>query len=130
MDSTWNTYDDQGRIIQSNSGLNFCNIHEYGTCMIRAEDIYRMVGMKIESTTDAGGGSDKGYIDNGDWMEYQIVAPVIAVNGSNVTLLNNFRILILKHAITNGLLQLNVSYLTKGVYLLEKATEEQHLYGT
>jgi hypothetical protein len=42
---------------------------------IQAEDYKSMSGIDIETTTDAGGGQDVGWIDAGDWMEYQINVP-------------------------------------------------------
>jgi endoglucanase len=34
-----------------------------------------MSGVQTENTSDAGGGKDVGWIDNGDWMNYSISAP-------------------------------------------------------
>ncbi len=39
---------------------------------IEAEDYSDMYGVQTETTTDAGGGLDVGWIDDGDWMEYPI----------------------------------------------------------
>jgi beta-glucanase (GH16 family) len=40
---------------------------------IQAEDYSAMLGVQKENTTDAGGGQNVGYIDNGDWMAYNAV---------------------------------------------------------
>lgn len=40
---------------------------------IQAENYSAMLGVQIEGTTDAGGGSDVGYIDAGDWMAYNSI---------------------------------------------------------
>ncbi|MFL5728101.1 MAG: carbohydrate-binding protein, partial [Cytophagaceae bacterium] len=40
---------------------------------IQAENYSAMAGVQIEGTTDAGGGSDVGYIDTGDWMAYNAI---------------------------------------------------------
>ena len=39
---------------------------------IEAEDYTSMSGVVKENTSDAGGGQNVGYIDNGDWMEYNV----------------------------------------------------------
>lgn len=39
---------------------------------IEAEKFIAQYGVQIEETSDTGGGSDVGWIDNGDWMEYAI----------------------------------------------------------
>jgi hypothetical protein len=40
------------------------------TGVIEAESFSSMSGIQTEACTDAGGGSDVGYIDTGDWMAY------------------------------------------------------------
>ena len=40
--------------------------------LIEAEAYATMLGIKTESTSDIGGGTNIGYIDAGDWLEYQI----------------------------------------------------------
>ena len=42
---------------------------------IQAEDFYTMSGIQTETTSDEGGGINVGWIDNNDWMEYQIIVP-------------------------------------------------------
>jgi endoglucanase len=42
---------------------------------IEAESFNTQTGIQIETTTDAGGGSNVGYIDNGDWVQYAINVP-------------------------------------------------------
>lgn len=39
---------------------------------IEAETYSSMFGVLLESTSDEGGGSDVGWIENGDWMEYNV----------------------------------------------------------
>lgn len=39
---------------------------------IEAESYSSMSGIQLENTTDVGGGQNVGYIDNGDWMNYNI----------------------------------------------------------
>ena len=39
---------------------------------IEAENYYSQSGIQTETTSDTGGGSDVGWIDNGDWFEYAI----------------------------------------------------------
>ena len=34
-----------------------------------------MAGVQVETTTDAGGGQNVGYIDAGDWMSYDVTMP-------------------------------------------------------
>lgn len=46
---------------------------------IEAEKYIAQYGVQTEETSDTGGGSNVGYIDNGDWMEYAID------NSSNAT---------------------------------------------
>ncbi len=43
------------------------------TRTIQAEDYSAMLGVQKEPTTDAGGGQNVGYIDNGDWMAYNSI---------------------------------------------------------
>ncbi len=40
---------------------------------LQAENFNAMLGVQTEGTSDAGGGSNVGYIDNGDWMSYYAV---------------------------------------------------------
>lgn len=40
--------------------------------LIQAENWYAMVGVQTENTMDAGGGLNVAYIDNGDWMDYNV----------------------------------------------------------
>jgi hypothetical protein len=53
---------------------------------IEAENWKAMKGVQAETTTDAGGGKNVGYIENGDWMEYVYSAP------SSGTYTINFRV--------------------------------------
>ncbi|MDA8599208.1 carbohydrate-binding protein [Porticoccaceae bacterium] len=40
--------------------------------MIQAEDYSAMDGIQTETSSDVGGGSNIGYVDSGDWVEYKI----------------------------------------------------------
>jgi len=42
---------------------------------LQAESYCQMSGVQVEATTDAGGGSNLGYIDAGDWMTYTVDVP-------------------------------------------------------
>lgn len=42
---------------------------------LQAESFCQMSGVQVEATTDAGGGSNLGYIDAGDWMTYAVDVP-------------------------------------------------------
>jgi endoglucanase len=44
------------------------------TTRVEAESYTNMNGVVKETTSDAGGGQNLGYIDNGDWMDYSITA--------------------------------------------------------
>jgi hypothetical protein len=63
--------------------------------VIQAENYTYMAGIQTETTTDAGGGLDVGYIDAGDWMSYDVTIPTagtyrviyrVASPNSNTTL--------------------------------------------
>jgi endoglucanase len=43
-----------------------------GTVHVEAENWNNMSGVATENTTDVGGGKDVGWIDNGDWMDYNV----------------------------------------------------------
>ncbi len=43
---------------------------------IQAEDFSSMQGVQTEATTDDGGGINVGWIDNNDWMEYELDIPM------------------------------------------------------
>ena len=59
---------------------------------VQAEAYCAMSGIQLESTSDAGGGQNVGYIDTGDWMTYSVNVPAagsykvsyrVASTGSN-----------------------------------------------
>jgi beta-glucosidase len=60
-----------------NEVYNLSNDYNYLTIpgKIEAEDYSNMAGVQTENTSDAGGGLNVGYIDNGDWMDYLINIP-------------------------------------------------------
>ncbi len=84
------------RVYSANSGWNF-NWLEFltgapstaGSAIpgkIEAENYYVMSGVQSETTSDAGGGMDVGFIDTGDWMDYNVT-----VNAAGTYTLN-FRV--------------------------------------
>lgn len=62
-------YVDYVRVYQDAGGTN---PPAAGTT-IQAESYSNMLGVQTEATTDAGGGTDVGWIDAGDWMAYPAV---------------------------------------------------------
>ena len=65
--------------------------------IIQAEDYTNMSGVQTQTTSDDGGGLNVGWIDSGDWIEYEINVPNSATytihyrvaslnNGGNITL--------------------------------------------
>lgn len=71
------------RNIGSSHDIGAYEINYTGACInntvipaqIEAEDYSAMSGVQIDPTTDVGGGSNVGYIDAGDYMEYLIYVP-------------------------------------------------------
>jgi len=61
-----NMYVDYVRVYQ-NAGTNTSSI------TVQAENYSAMAGVQTETTTDAGGGLDVGWIDAGDWMAYNTI---------------------------------------------------------
>lgn len=60
-------YVDYVRVYQNGGGTNTF------TRQVEAESYSSMSGVQTETTTDAGGGSNVGYIDTGDWMAYNSI---------------------------------------------------------
>ena len=71
---------------------------------IEAEDFANQSGVQTENTTDTGGGKNVGYINNGDFVEYNIEAAsagdydvdlrvASATSGGTITLLSNGNVL-------------------------------------
>ncbi|MEP5338211.1 MAG: carbohydrate-binding protein [Algibacter sp.] len=56
----------------NNFTVSLVEADEKETVLIQAEDYSAMNGIKTETTEDAGGGENVGYIDANDWMEYDI----------------------------------------------------------
>ena len=54
-------------IVESNGGTGF---PIPGT--VQAEDFTAMNGIQLEGTTDTGGGENVGWVDAGDWMDYEV----------------------------------------------------------
>jgi len=57
---------------------------------IEAENYSGMNGIQTTSTQDAGGGQLVGWIDNGDWMDYQVSAPSAGSYAVNLRLASPF----------------------------------------
>jgi endoglucanase len=51
---------------------------------VEAESYTNMNGVVKETTSDAGGGQNLGYIDNGDWMDYSITASAAGTYAVNL----------------------------------------------
>lgn len=62
-----NMYVDYVRVYQDGGGTT------YPSTTIQAENYSSMAGVQTEATTDAGGGSNVGYIEAGDWMAYNSI---------------------------------------------------------
>jgi hypothetical protein len=63
----------------ANWNINWLEFYEAGKAppasnKIEAENYITMKGVQTEPTSDAGGGLNVGYIDNTDWMDYQVTA--------------------------------------------------------
>jgi hypothetical protein len=74
--------------VATNTGSTFSTV-------IQAENWISMSGVQTETTTDAGGGLNVGWIDAGDWMAYNVTIPTtgtyrviyrVASPNSNMTL--------------------------------------------
>ncbi len=80
------------------------------TIKVEAENFATMAGVQLENTSDAGGGLNVGYIDNGDWMDYSVTtlaASAFTVN-LRVAALNSGGQLQLKNAAGTVLATVNV----------------------
>jgi hypothetical protein len=69
------TATDNKGAIASDDVLVTVNAAPGNTTKIEAENYTAMSGIVKETTTDAGGGQNVGYIDPADWMEYTYAAP-------------------------------------------------------
>jgi Carbohydrate binding module (family 6)/Secretion system C-terminal sorting domain len=78
--------------------------------LIQAEDFSTMSGVQTEQTLDAGGGLDVGWIDQGDWMNYNVnvVAAGTYTVGFRIATTLNGGTLQLKDAAGNVLTTVNV----------------------
>jgi len=56
--------------------FSFFKVHAQSYNRIEAENYSAMNGVQTESTSDAGGGLNVGWIDQGDWMDYSVNVPV------------------------------------------------------
>jgi len=62
-------------IIKVNAALSGVTVSVPG--MVQAENYINMSGIQTEDTGDADGGRNVGWIDNGDWMDYNINAATV-----------------------------------------------------
>jgi len=68
---------------------------------IEAEAFSQMTGVAIETTGDTGGGQNVGYIEDGDWMDYQVEVTAAGAYSFNFRVANSYG---------NGILELrNIS---------------------
>ncbi len=65
-DVTWN--DKTSSLKIATNGAAF-------STLVQAESYTSMLGVQLETTTDAGGGQNVGWIDGGDWMAYNVTIP-------------------------------------------------------
>lgn len=59
----------------STSSLKIESNTNTSSIVVQAEDYNYMSGIATETTTDAGGGLDVGWIEAGDWMSYNVTIP-------------------------------------------------------
>jgi len=64
----WSAGKDQAIYLKGGTPTNYTTI----PAKIEAEAYSSMSGVQLEGTTDTGGGQNIGWIDNGDWMNYNI----------------------------------------------------------
>ncbi|GAA4409667.1 hypothetical protein GCM10023187_33290 [Nibrella viscosa] len=57
------------------AGLSYSVAQKTLPGKLEAESYDAMYGVQTENTSDAGGGQNVGWIDAGDWMDYQVVVP-------------------------------------------------------
>jgi hypothetical protein len=65
--------------------LNWIQVDYQGVALpatVQAEDYAAMKGIKVEATTDVGGGSNIGAIDAGDWLSYENTVIDIPATGN------------------------------------------------
>ncbi len=73
--------------------LNAITIEVETTCMpncqtdtvVQAEDFYQSGGVQTQTTQDVGGGLNVGWIDSGDWMNYNVSIPTSSTGLYDIT---------------------------------------------
>jgi beta-glucosidase len=68
-------YNLPGRIEAENYDTGGESVAYYNTTVGNPGGVYRSDDVGIETTTDAGGGYDVGYINGGEWLEYTVNVP-------------------------------------------------------
>lgn len=72
----WPGFSIDNNAFPANMIVEYVRVYQLGTSnptftkTTQAESYSAMAGVQTETTTDAGGGSNVGWIDNGDWMAY------------------------------------------------------------
>lgn len=59
--------------------LSFETVGTSWSTTVQAESYFNMSGIQTETTTDAGGGSNVGWIDANDWMAYSVTTPAAGI---------------------------------------------------
>jgi endoglucanase len=77
---------------------------------LEAENFVNMSGVSVESTGDTGGGQNVGYIDDNDWMDYQVNATFTGAYTFNFRVANSYGngILEIRNADNDILGQVNI----------------------
>ncbi|MBN2486255.1 MAG: carbohydrate-binding protein [Bacteroidales bacterium] len=65
-----------GKFLALGCFLFVMNARVNSQIFIEAENYTNMLGVQTQSTTDQGGGLNVGWIDNNDWMEYELNIPM------------------------------------------------------
>ncbi|MEL0068601.1 MAG: glycoside hydrolase family 3 N-terminal domain-containing protein [Gammaproteobacteria bacterium] len=69
---TYQDIDTLGDDLDEGSGGNNPNVFSIPGARIEAENYSAMSGIQIENTSDVGGGQNIGFVDVGDWLEYEL----------------------------------------------------------
>ncbi|ELR73794.1 hypothetical protein C900_01404 [Fulvivirga imtechensis AK7] len=70
-----NTFNNKQNFVVGECGNGDTNTGVPIPALIQAEDYTEMSGIQVEETSDTDGGQNVGWIDTGDWMEYEISVP-------------------------------------------------------
>jgi hypothetical protein len=69
---TYQDIDTLGDNLDEGTGGNNPNVFSIPGTRIEAENYSAMSGIEIENTSDVGGGQNIGFVDVGDWLEYEL----------------------------------------------------------